>query len=206
MLVHQKSSVLTNYFPLISRTPFFKYKINVTPEIPINQLRLLYKILSQLKQELSQHLNLYQPLNFNIYSPTQCEEFTLQTTYENIDYTLVIGPPNLIELSQDKTESSAFFGRFMKILQSTIKLKPVGRKYFDDQRAKEFPNWKLSVLPGYQTSLKFCKQQVIIKIDSCFKVIRQETVYDYLEGLMQKYKGDQDRVKDEVIGRIIMTK
>jgi len=205
MLISQKGTLLTNYFPLKSNTPFFKYKITSEPEIPNNQLKLLYKVLSQLKNDLSQILVIYQPINFQIYSPTQSDTFTLTTEYENIEYTLTFEPPVLIELSKDHRESTAFCGRFLKILQNTIKLKPVGRKYFNPEKAQNFPQWKLAVWPGYQSSLKCHKEQVMMNIDLSFKLIRQETVYDNMIELRKRYRSI-DRVRDELVGQIIMTK
>ncbi len=202
----EKPKIIANYFPVVSKAPFFKYKVTVVPEIPNTQLKLYYKILSLLKIPISQHLNPYQPIHSVIYSPTQSEGFTLQVDYENIQYTVTIQSPSLLELTRDQRESKAFVGRFMNILQRNMKLQRVGRKYFNSSESISFGNYKLAAWPGYQSSLKTLKNGFNLNVDLCFKVIREESVYDYLQTLMQRFKGNQDRVRDELVGCTVMTK
>jgi len=201
----KKTVIKTNYFSFKCDLPILKYKITTEPQIPSTQLSLLYRILSQLKERISQFMDPYQPSNYIIYSPVQVEEIILKTEYENVTYSVKIEPVGLVELTPHDKEAKAFMGRFFKVLQNGLKFKQVGRKYFNDQAPKEFPHWKLTVWPGYVTSLNQYQSQIFVNIDTCFKVLRNTTVYEYIEDLMSKFKGDQERVKDEIVGTTVMT-
>lgn len=202
----RKSLVKTNYFRFKCDIPILKYRISTEPQIPSNQIGLLYKILSQLKETLTKLMSPYQPFNFTVYSPTQIDETTLVADYENIRYSVKIEPSGLLEVTGEDKEALVFMGRFFKVLQSHLKLKQIGRKYFNDKTPEEFSKWKLTVWPGYQTSLNQYKTQLLVNIDTCFKVLRETTVYEFIENLMSKYHGDQERVKDEIIGTTVMTR
>ena len=204
--VFSKIPIKTNYFRFRCEIPILKYKISTEPQIPSNQVGLLYKILSLLRETLSKLMNPYQPFNFTIYSPNQIDETVLVVDYENVRYSVKIEPTGLLELTGEDKEALVFMGRFFKLLQSQLKFKQIGRKYFNDKVPEDFPKWKLTVWPGYQTSLNQYQTKILVNIDTCFKVLRETTVYEFIESLMSKYNGDQERVKDEIINTTVMTR
>lgn len=201
-----RTSVKTNYFNFSCDQPLFKYKVDTEPQIDSNQVRLLFRILAKLKEPLSKLLEAYQPFNFMIYSPTHAEEAIFNTEFENVNYTVKLVPTGMLEVSGKEKESMVFMGRFFKLLQSNLKLKQIGKKCFDDKAQENFNQWKLSVWPGYQTSLNNYQEKILINIDPCFKVLRETTVMEFLKDLMSRFQGNQERVKEELIGMIIMTR
>ena len=204
--VEKRIKVKSNYFQFNCNTTIFKYKVVTVPQVPLTQVGLLNKILSKLADKLFNILNPYQPINFTIYSPTQSDGATLTTIHENINYTINLIPSGILEVSEKERESLAFMGRFFKILQSNLKLKQVGRKYFDDKIPEDFQQWKLTVWPGFQTSLNQYKNHILLNVDSCFKVLRQTTMYEHIKELMVRFRGNQERIKEETIGMIVMTR
>ena len=202
----RRLKVKSNYFQFLCDTPVFKYKVETEPQVPSTQVGLLYRILSKLREQLSGLLNPYQPFNFMIYSPAHIEETTLTAEYDNIAYTVKLVPTGMLEVSNKEKESLVFMGRFFKVLQSNLRLKQVGRKYFNDKAPEEFQQWKLTVWPGFQTSLNQYKDQILVNVDSCFKVLRETTVHEHITNLMTRFGGNQDRVKEEVNGIIVMTR
>jgi len=202
----QRTKVKTNYFTFSCDQPLFKYKVETEPQVPSTQVRLLFKILGQLKESLSNLLQPYQPFNFMIYSPVHIDETTFTAEYENVKYTVKLVPTGMLEVSGKEKETMVFMGRFFKLLQGHLKLKQIGKKYFDDKNQENFNQWKLSVWPGYQTSLNNYQEKILINIDPCFKVLRETTVIEFIKDLMSRYQGNQERVKEECIGMIIMTR
>ena len=202
----RKLKVKSNYFQFLCDTPIFKYKVDTEPQVPSTQVGLLYRVLSKLREQLSGLMNPYQPFNFMIYSPAHIEETTLTAEWDNVTYTVKIVPAGMLEVSGKEKEALVFMGRFFKILQSNLRMKQVGRKYFNDKAPEEFQQWKLTVWPGYQTSLNMYKDHILVNVDSCFKVLRETTVYEHIENLMSRFGGNQERVKEETIGMIVMTK
>ena len=56
------------------------------------------------------------------------------------------------------------------------------------------------------TSLTQQQRNILINIDTSCKVVRETTIYEYIEDLMGKFKGDQDKIKDELVGISVMTR
>jgi hypothetical protein len=209
MLVQKNAKrikVKSNYFQFTCDIPVFKYKVETEPQVPSNQVGLLFRILGKCRDKLTELFTTYQPANFSIYSPTQIEEAALAAEYDSVAYNIKIVPTGMLEVSGKEKESMVFMGRFFKVLQSALRLKQVGRKYFNDKTPEEFSQWKLTVWPGYQTSLNQYKDHILVNVDSCFKVLRETTVYEFLDELMQRYSGNQERVKEEVVGMTVMTR
>ena len=202
----QRTVIKTNYFRFKCDIPILKYKVSTDPQIPSNQVGLLYRILAKLRDTLTNLMSPYQPFNFTIYSPTQIDETILVVDHENVRYSVKIEPTGILEVTGQDKEALVFMGRFFKVLQSHLKLKQIGRKYFNDKAPEDFSRWKLTVWPGYQTSLNQYQSQILVNIDTCFKILRETTVYEFIETLMSKYRGDQEKVKDEIVGTTVMTK
>ena len=205
-LTAKQVAIKSNYFKFKCDTPIFKYKVNTEPQIPPNQIGLLMRILSKLRSELEKELAPYQPFNFTIYSPQHHEEIVKTATYDNVEYSVKIVPSGVLQITAQDKEAMVFMGRFFKLLQQHLKLKQIGRKYFDDKAHEDFSQWKLTVWPGYQTSLNFYKNNILVNVDSCFKVVRETTVYEFLDSLMSRYNGNQEKVKEELVGMTVMTK
>jgi len=145
-------------------------------------------------------------MNFSLYSPVLLsEELTLYTKYENVEYKVTIRDPQVFDPKDNDKSAMAFMGRFFKILQSGLKLKQLGRRYFDDKKAEEFPMHKLVVWPGYKTSLGFRRGEIAVNIDVCFKVIRQQTVYDFAGEILKATNGNIMKVKENIIGMSVVT-
>ena len=198
--------VCSNYFRFKCDTPIFKYKINTEPQIPSNQIGLLMRILSKLRSELEKDLSPYQPFNFTIYSPQQHDEIVKEIDFDNVKYVVKIVPSGVLQMGPQEKEAMVFMGRFFKLLQQHLKLKQIGRKYFNDRAHEDFNQWQLTVWPGYQTSLNQYKNNILINVDSCFKVVRETTVYQFIDSLMSRYNGNQEKVKEEIVGMTVMTK
>lgn len=202
----QRTVVKTNYFRFKCDIPILKYKVSTDPQIPSNQVGLLYRILAKLRDTLNNLMSPYQPFNFTIYSPAQIDETVLVVDHENVRYSVKIEPSGILEVNGNDKEALVFMGRFFKVLQSHLKLKQIGRKYFNDKAPEDFSRWKLTIWPGYQTSLNQYQSQILVNVDTCFKILRETTVYEFIETLMSKHRGDQEKVKDELIGTTVMTK
>ena len=184
----------------------FKYKISIEPQIPSNQMGLLYRVLGKVKEELQKSLIVYSPIGFSIYSPTAVEELVFdKVAYENQEYCITITQSGILNIEEDR-EATNFLGRFFKTLQAKLKFKQVGRKYFRQDAPFDFPNFKLKIWPGYATSLNLYGQNILINIDSAFKVLRETTVYEVIDEYKNKFPDADERIREELIGMTIMTR
>ena len=74
-----------------------------------------------------------------------------------------------------------FLGRMFKNCQKMLKFQEIGkRKYYDLEKSTSFKDLNLEICPGYETSVKQYKNNVLINVDLAFKVLRGETALDFL--------------------------
>ena len=195
-----------NYFRFKMTKHIFKYRISTEPQIPSNEMGLLYRVLGKIKEELQKSLIVYSPIGFSIYSPTAIDELILNgVKYENQEYSITITQSGILNVEEDR-EATNFLGRFFKTLQAKLKFKQVGRKYFRQDAPFDFPNFKLKIWPGYATSLNLYGQNILINIDSAFKVLRETTVYEVIDEYKNKFPDADEKIREELIGMTIMTR
>lgn len=79
---------------------------------------------------------------------------------------------------------------FLKIFFNTmmrgLRFETIGRKSFNSAKAHSLAAHKIKVWPGFDARLIMKEQGVLLNIEVCFKVVRQDTVLDYLKELRGK--------------------
>lgn len=95
---------------------------------------------------------------------------------------------------------------FRKVMQN-LGMCPVGRNFYDPQASKEVPSFKLSLWPGFVTSIKRLEGGLMLSIDVSHKVLRDETVKSAMQTIASK-RGNQfrDQCFKELIGETVLTK
>jgi hypothetical protein len=199
-----KARVFTNYYKIKLGAPIFKYKVEISPSIPSNQIMLFMGIINTIRKDLNKKMNVFVPFNFSLYSPFQLEEEIFQTSYENVDYSVTITNVGLLDFAKGG-EAQILVGRMMKLAQLSMNLKPVGRKYFNDKKAIPFNAYKIKIWPGCSTSVKVNNGTCMLNLDLGYKVLKEQTMLDYLEDLKRQYKGNMERIKEEIIGMTVIT-
>lgn len=92
----------------------------------------------------------------------------------------------------------------------TLKFETIGRKSFNSAKAHSLDAHKIKVWPGFDARLIMKEKGVLLNIDVCFKVVRQDTVLDYMRELKSKLEqkgGDwQEELKEQLKGTTVVTR
>ncbi|XP_015446018.1 piwi-like protein 3 [Pteropus alecto] len=119
-----------------------------------------------------------------------------------------------IEFSSELTPTSPDRLRYYNILFRKIlkimKLRQVGRSYYNKEKAEEIRQHKLEIWPGYVTSILQYENSMTLCADVNHKLLRMETAYDLIMRIREdaKKKGIdvKEQVSKELVGSIVFTK
>jgi len=103
-----------------------------------------------------------------------------------------------------------FLKIFFNSLMRGLRFETIGRKSFNSAKAHCLDAHKIKVWPGFDARLIMKEQGVLLNIDVCFKVVRQDTVLDYIRELRSKLEqrgGDwQEELKEQLKGTTVVTR
>jgi len=95
------------------------------------------------------------------------------------------------------------FGRIMR----TLKFTQHNRKYYDASSANHIKEYNLSVWPGYVTAVDEYESGVLLQLDVSHRVLRTETVRDYLNGLVKRGVQDlKSEAEKGLLGTSVLTR
>lgn len=82
----------------------------------------------------------------------------------------------------------------------------LGRHMFDPTQKIDIPEFRISIWPGLETAVNVHDGGVLLVVDTIHKVVRNETVHDCLQQLVQRDRsGFKDAARKELCGHIVMT-
>ena len=86
-------------------------------------------------------------------------------------------------------------------------MQPVGRHYFNPERKIDIPEHKMSVWPGFETSILQHEREVLLCANIISKVLNSQTVYQWMSELYEQVPGNRfyEVVSKKLIGQIVIT-
>ncbi|XP_074526370.1 piwi-like protein 1 [Halichoeres trimaculatus] len=96
------------------------------------------------------------------------------------------------------------FRRILRILN----MQQIGRNYYNPNDPLNIPQHRLTIWPGYTTSILHYESSIMLSTDVSHKVLRSETVLDFMINLRQQCGNQRfpDACAKELIGLIVLTK
>lgn len=79
-----------------------------------------------------------------------------------------------------------FIKIFFNVMMRTLRFETIGRKSFNTAAAHTLDAHKIKVWPGFDARLIMKENGVLLNIDVCFKVVRSDTVLNYMNELREK--------------------
>merc|ERR1712096_161481 len=100
-----------------------------------------------------------------------------------------------------------FFNIVLRKIMEKMKMKLVGRNYYDPTARVELEKFKLELWPGYETSIRQHEDEVLLCCEVSHKILRTDTV---LEQMQEVYKRDRANFRSScekvLLGCIVMTR
>jgi hypothetical protein len=185
----QELKLFSNYFTLAFDSPSIqgvnKYTCKFEPEVPDNSRKVRTLIIRTVKDKLKVSLDFFIEWGNCVYSLKKVQEIpTLETEHEGVKYTIAIEWVQLMEPT-DKDHMN-FLKIFFNSMMRSLRFETIGRKSFNTAKAHTLDAHKIKVWPGFDARLIMKETGVLLNIDVCFKVVRQDTVLDFINDLKSK--------------------
>uniref|UniRef100_A0A8C9AKF3 Piwi like RNA-mediated silencing 4 n=1 Tax=Prolemur simus TaxID=1328070 RepID=A0A8C9AKF3_PROSS len=96
---------------------------------------------------------------------------------------------------------------FRKILKK-LSMYQIGRNFYNPSEPVEIPQHKLSVWPGFAISVSQFESRLLFSADVCYKVLRNETVLEFMTALCYKTGPSCfiETCEKQLIGLIVLTR
>jgi hypothetical protein len=162
-----------------------KYTCKFEPEVPDNSRKVRGSIIKTVKEKLKESLEFYIEWGNCIYSLKKVEEVPkLETELDGTKYTISIDWVQLMQPTD--RDHMNFLKVFFNSLMRGLRFETIGRKSFNSAKAHSLDAHKIKVWPGFDARLIMKEHGVLLNIDVCFKVVRQDTALDFINELRQK--------------------
>jgi hypothetical protein len=136
-------------------------------------------IIRTVKDKIKESLDFFIEWGNCIYSLVKKQEVPKQETeHDGIKYVINIDWVQQIEPTD--RDHLNFLKIFFNSLMRTLRFETIGRKSFNSKAAHSLDAHKIKVWPGFDARLIMKETGVFLNIDICFKVVRQDTVLDYM--------------------------
>lgn len=209
----QELKLFSNYFSLEFDSPSIqgvnKYTCKFEPEVPDNSRKVRTLIIRTVKEKVKESLDFFIEWGNCIYSLKKVAEVPkLETEHDGVKYAISIEWVQLMEPT-DKDHMN-FLKIFFNSLMRGLRFETIGRKSFNSAKAHSLDAHKIKVWPGFDARLTMKETGVLLNIDVCFKVVRQDTVLEFINDLRSKceQKGldSQEEISLALKGTTVVTK
>lgn len=224
----RKINLITNYFRTVGpQWNLYVYHVDFKPEVLDDGLR---------KRLVRDHRSLFNGYLFDgtqIFSASRLqipEGGTLELVSSDGEEPVMLVIKFTGDLSPTNPDYLKILNLIMRRCMATLKLKLVGRNYYDAEAKViyylillkicsfewligiwllqiEIPQHRIQLWPGYLTSIRQHESDVLMCIEINTKLMRQETVYDILQRIHSTARDNWQTVfENTVLGSTILTR
>jgi aubergine-like protein len=94
------------------------------------------------------------------------------------------------------------FKKFLRVLS----LKQIGRHFYDPNLSSAFGEYNLEIWPGYFTAINCMDIGPVLIADVSHKVIRVDTVLDFINAEYEKTRNINQRLTEKLLGQVVLTR
>ena len=198
--------VCSNFFELTQKKDFgiFQYAVSYNPEIDNKRFRskLLYDHSDKIGNvRIFDGMTLYLPI---MLSETE-SHYVSKRTSDNEDIHVTIKYTN--KLHRDSPASLQLYNTLFRKLLEKIGMEQIGRYYYHYKRPQRIEKHKIEIWPGFITSILNYESRVMLCADVSHKLLRTDSVLDYLYQLYEETRGDFHEVATKkLVGEIVLTR
>ncbi|NXP52120.1 PIWL1 protein, partial [Heliornis fulica] len=195
-----------NFFRLTSRPQWslYQYHVGYSPEMEARRLRsaLLFQHEELIgKTHAFDGSILFLPKRLGNKVSEVCSR---TRSGESVKITITLTN----ELPPTSPTCLQFYNIIFKRVLKMLNLQQIGHNYYNPTDPINIPNHRLMIWPGFTSSILQYEQSIMLCIDVSHKVLRNETVLDFMYGLYYQVEEERFRVTcaKELIGLIVLTK
>jgi aubergine-like protein len=199
-------NIVSNFFKVIRLPKFeglFQYSVRFEPDLQSDKLK------AALLHEFDDMIGLKRVFDgMTMWLPLRLKDASVSknvTTRQGNDVTVTISFTNIIP--ENSPNLVHLMNRVFRSQLKALNMHLIGRNYYNPEQKIDIPAHKLQVWPGLSTSILQYERDVMLCADVNHKILRQESVLDFLYALYTK-AGDRfyDQASKELVGEIIITR
>jgi len=192
--------IITNHFPFeVKQQHIFQYVVHFQPDIDSKSLK--QKVIAEHKATIG-NVYIFDGTMLFLQKHIGDTNFVAVWKGEQIHVSIVLTNEILPGSSAPLQLYNMLFRKILRLL----KLKQIGRHYFDPNRPVSIPQHRVELWPGYFTSINPNERGTMLIADVTHKVLRMDTVLDYLYELANSTKNWKDVALKQLVGQIILTR
>ena len=162
-----------------------KYTVKFEPEIPDNSRALRKEVLKKCRDKIKESLEFYIDYGLCVFSLKKVAELPQYSAeHDGTAYKVTIEWVQIMEKT-DKDHMN-FLKIFFNSMMRSLKFETIGQKAFNQANAHSLDAHNIKVWPGFDSRLIMKESGVLLNIDVCFKVVRNDNCLDYMHGIRDK--------------------
>ncbi|XP_068616765.1 piwi-like protein 1 isoform X2 [Brachionichthys hirsutus] len=202
----QAIQLTANFFRILSRPQWVLYQYHVAYSPMKESLALRTALLFQHDELLGSARSFDGAILF-LPRRLQNKETVLHTQTrqgEAVQITITL----VAELPPSSPMCIQFYNIVLKRILRILNMQPVGRNYYNPTDPLVIPQHKLTIWPGYSTTILQYESAIMMSTDISHRILRNETVLDFMSNLRQQCGSQRfpDICTKELVGLSVLTK
>ncbi|XP_031598996.1 piwi-like protein 1 [Oreochromis aureus] len=195
-----------NFFRILSRPQWVLYQYHVDFKPQMESRRLRSALLFQHEETLGSARSFDGALLFLPNRLHSKETVVHSETRNGEKVQITITLTN--ELPPSSPVCIQFYNIIFRRILRILNMQQIGRNYYSPSDPLNIPQHKLTIWPGYTTNILQYESSIMMCTDVSHKVLRSETVLDFMVSLRQQCASQRftEICEKELIGLIVLTK
>lgn len=197
--------VMSNFIALKNRPECALYQYHVTYDPPIDSKRLRSALIYS-KEDLIGKTRSFDGMV--LYLPNRLkDDVTTYTCKLKDESTVKVTITLTNELNVNSPTCIHLFNIIFRRILQHLGMMQIGRHYYNSNTPIAVPQHKLELWPGFITSILQYDAGVLLCADVSHKILRQDTVWDFLDDLYRSRRGNfHENATKTLIGEIVLTR
>ncbi|KAM9391511.1 piwi-like protein 1 [Pholidichthys leucotaenia] len=198
-------SLTANFFRIVSRPQWVLYQYHVDFNPPMESRKLRAALLYQHDDTLGPARSFDGGLLFLPHRLQNKETMLCSSTRSGEKVRIKVTLTN--ELPPTSPVCLHFYNILFRRVLRILNMQQIGRNYYNPSDPLEIPRHRLTIWPGYSTTILKYESSIMMCSDVSHKVLRSETVLDYMTNLKPKLGSRFTEVcSRELADLIVLTK
>jgi len=198
--------VISNFVVLRNRPDcaIFQYNVSYSPQVDSRRRRV--GMLAE-QEALVGKVRAFDGMILYLPHRLPQDVTTVLTTTDNgqTQVTMTITLTN--EVHANSPVCLQLFNILFRRILSKLEMKQIGRHYYSPKMPVKVPQHKLELWPGFITSILQYERNVMLCADISHKILRTDTVWDFLNELYTRARGNfHDLATRNLVGEIVLTR
>ncbi|XP_049435036.1 piwi-like protein 1 [Epinephelus fuscoguttatus] len=195
-----------NYFRILSRPQWVLYQYHVDFKPPMEARRLRSALLFQHEETLGSAWSFDGAVLFLPHRLHSKETVLHSETRHGEKVQITVTLTN--ELPPTSPACLQFYNIIFRRILRILNMQQIGRNYYNPKDPLNIPQHKLTIWPGYTTTILQYESAIMLCTDVSHKVLRSETVLDFMASLRPKVGEHRfpEICTKELVGLIVLTK